>query len=94
MYRKGLWKDVKEYTKTTPPHVKAARKLKKIESNVIEYVMTTDGPEPVQIVKHPLDYDHYVEKQLKPIADTILVFFNQKFEDIITGNSQKSLFDY
>jgi DNA polymerase II len=94
VYRKGLWKDVKEYVKTTPPHVKAARKLEKIESNVIEYVMTTDGPEPIQLVKHALDYDHYIEKQLKPIADTILVFFNQKFEDIIDGNKQKSLFEF
>ena len=94
VYRKSISKNLKEYTKTTPPHVKAARKLGKIETNVIEYVMTVDGPEPVQKIEHKLDYDHYIEKQLKPIADTLLVFFNQKFEDIIEGNKQKSLFEY
>lgn len=94
VYRKSISKDLKEYVKTTPPHVKAARKLGKIESNVISYVMTVEGPEPVQKIEHKLDYDHYLDKQLKPIADTILVFFHQKFEDIITGNKQKNLFEY
>src|SRR3989344_4476455 len=83
IYRKGLRKNVEQYTKTTPPHVKAARKLKKVESSVIEYVMTEDGPEPVQNQKHRIDYDHYINKQLKPIADSILVFFNKKFDDLI-----------
>lgn len=94
VYRKSISKELKEYVKTTPPHVKAARKLGKIESNIISYVMTVEGPEPLQKIEHRLDYDHYIEKQLRPIADTILVFFNQKFEDIITGNKQKSLFEY
>jgi len=94
IYRKSLRKDVAEYTKTTPPHVKAARKLKKIDSSLIEYYMTKEGPEPIQALKHKIDYDHYIGKQIKPIADTILSFYNLKFEEVLSGKKQTSLFDF
>ncbi len=94
IYRKSLRKDEKEYTKTTPPHVKAARKLEKIESSIIEYVLTTEGPEPIQNQKHKIDYDHYIKKQIKPIADTVLSFFDTKFEDVIKGTKQTTLFGF
>ena len=94
VYRKALRKDVDEYTKTTPPHVKAARKLSKITSNIIDYVLTVDGPEPIQKIEHSIDYDHYIDKQIKPIADTVLSFFNLDFDDIIRGSEQKNLFNY
>ena len=92
VYRKSIRKDLKEYTKTTPPHVKAARKLNHLESNVIEYYMTLDGPEPIQNLKHKLDYEHYVTKQIKPIAEQILSLFNQKFEDLAQETRQTKLF--
>ncbi|MBN1645851.1 DNA polymerase II [Candidatus Woesearchaeota archaeon] len=94
VYRKALRKDVEEYTKTTPPHVKAAMLLDKIDSNIIEYYMTADGPQPVQNLKSRIDYEHYIDKQLKPIADSILVFFRQNFDDVIAGAEQKTLFGY
>lgn len=94
VYKKALRKEVSEYTKTTPPHVKAARQLESIESSIIEYYMTVDGPQPLQKLKSKIDYEHYIEKQLKPIADSILVFFNQNFEDVISGKKQKSLMEY
>ncbi len=94
IYKKALRKEVAGYTKTTPPHVKAARQLDVIESNIIEYYMTVDGPQPLQKLKSKIDYEHYVEKQIKPIADSILGFFNQNFEDVISGKKQKSLFEY
>jgi len=95
IYRKAIRKEVEEYTKTTPPHVKAARLLgSELKSNIIEYVMTSEGPEPIQKQKHKIDYEHYIDKQIKPIADAILVFYNQNFDDIIKGSSQKTLFGY
>lgn len=94
IYRKSIRKDLSEYTKTTPPHVKAARMLPKLRSNIIEYYMTVNGPEPVEITKSSIDYDHYIEKQIKPIAETILALFGQNFDDVISGTNQKSLFDY
>lgn len=94
VYRKALRKDVSEYTKTTPPHVKAAMKMDVIASDLIEYVLTVDGPEPVQNLKHDIDYDHYIDKQLKPIADAILGFYNTSFDEQVSGSSQASLFDF
>jgi len=92
VYRKSIRKELHEYTKTTPPHVKAARQLDVLESNVIEYYITTEGPEPIQKLKHKLDYEHYIEKQIKPIANQILVLFGRTFDDIIKNSKQSKLF--
>lgn len=92
VYRKSIRKELEEYTKTTPPHVKAARKLDNLESNVIEYYITLDGPEPIQKLKHKIDYEHYVTKQIKPIAEQILALFNKKFEDLAQETKQTKLF--
>jgi DNA polymerase-2 len=56
--------------------------------------MTDKGPEPVQLMKGKIDYDHYVEKQVKPIADSILAFYDTTFDDLIKSRTQSSLFDF
>jgi DNA polymerase-2 len=69
VYRKALRKPISDYTRSQPPHVKAAAMLEPEEQGgLIEYVMTRDGPQPVARQSAPIDYEHYVEKQLKPIA--------------------------
>ena len=95
VYRKQIRKALEDYTRITPQHVFAARQLgDKFKGNIIEYYITTSGPEPKQILKHKLDYEHYIEKQIKPIAETILIFFNVSFDDIIKGSKQTKLFSY
>ncbi|MFH1399947.1 MAG: DNA polymerase II, partial [Nanoarchaeota archaeon] len=98
VYRKQIRKDLKEYTKTTPPHVKAARMLEangvELQSNIIRYVMTVDGPQPVELAKSKLDYDHYIDKQLKPLADSILSFFDTDFDELRRNSSQRKLFGF
>ncbi len=98
VYRKSIRKELGDYTKTTPPHVKAARILEekegKLTSSIIEYVMTAKGPEPKGHETDEIDYDHYIEKQLKPIADSVLGFFGTSFDDLTSGTSQKTLFSY
>ena len=95
VYTKSIRKDLKEYTKITPPHILSARKLLErggiIESNKIKYVITEDGPEPVEKMKSKIDYEHYIKRQIQPIADSILVFFNTNFEDVLKGNKQLDL---
>ncbi len=93
IYRKALRKSPEEYVKTTPPHVKAARKLSKLTTNLIEYYQTINGPEPVEKKESSIDYQHYVDKQLKPVANTILKPINKDFDEILKGK-QKSLFDF
>ncbi len=98
VYKKSIRKSLAEYTKTTPPHVKAGRILEKklggLPSNIIEYVMTENGPEPVDYTTGAIDYEHYIEKQLKPIADSVLGFYGTSFDDLAAGSSQKTLFGY
>ena len=94
IYRKGIRKSVKEYTKTTPPHIKAARKAGIKKVGIIEYYMTVDGPEAVGFHKSKLDYEHYIDKQIKPIAEAILMFFDEKFENVSKEHKQVSLGDF
>ena len=92
VYRKAIRKPLEEYTKITPSHIKAARKLKDFKGKSIEYVYTKDGVEPLQLAKGNYDYDHYIKKQIKPIAEAVLVFFDLKFDELVSG--QKTLFGY
>ncbi len=91
--RKSIRKELVEYTKTTPPHVRAARKLKTISSNVIEYYMTPgNDPFPVELMKgQKIDYEYYIEKQIEPLADTVLSFYGSTFADLMKGHTQQGL---
>ena len=94
VYRKGVSKKLKDYTKTAPPHVRAARMLDEFEGRVIRYVMTVAGPEPIQNRSGAaFDYDHYSEKQLAPIADMVLRFFDMDFHSITRNQNQLNLFE-
>ncbi|MBU2639724.1 MAG: hypothetical protein KKG75_03390 [Nanoarchaeota archaeon] len=91
IYRKNVRKELEMYTKITPPHIRAARKLKNFQGNVIEYIMTEDGPEPIENLKNKIDYEHYIDKQIKPIADSVLVFFDLSFDELLEGSTQTNL---
>ena len=90
-YKKAVRKNLGDYTKTTPAHVKAARKQTGPRARIIEYVVTDAGPEPVEDRRGRLDYEHYVEKQLEPIADAILRFVGLYFADLVGRPRQLEL---
>nr|MDT0253266.1 DNA polymerase II [Endozoicomonas sp.] len=101
VYKKRLRRRLNDYVKNVPPQVRAARMadeqnraagkpLQYQNRGSVQYVFTMNGPEPLDYLNSVIDYDHYVTKQLKPIADGILPFVNLDFEKIIT--SQSSLF--
>src|SRR6266404_1420381 len=91
-YKKAVRKRLAEYTSTTPAHVKAARKQQGAErQRIVEYVMTTAGPEPVDTRRGALDYRHYVDKQIEPIADAVLRFLSIRFGDVIGRARQLEL---
>jgi DNA polymerase-2 len=90
VYRKNLRKDADEYTATTPPHVAAARKSQ-AQGRLISYVMTTSGPEPIDNVLSPLDREHYVAKQIKPVAEPVLDTLGLDFERVIGDARQLDL---
>jgi DNA polymerase-2 len=93
VYKKGISKRLEEYTKNVPPHVRAARMLDQLDGRIVSYIMTTTGPEPVQKRSNPAyDYRHYSEKQLAPIADMVLRFFDLDYRSLIIGGKQLNLF--
>ena len=96
VYRKSLRKGADTYTATTPPHVAAARKSpqpagKALGKKVIEYVMTTGGPEPLDNIQHPPDREHYVAKQIRPVAEPVLATLGLDFDTVIGDGRQAEL---
>ncbi len=82
IYKKRLRKDVEDYTKNVPPHARAAKLLNE-PRDVIYYAITQRGPIPVELKHNDFDYDHYIEKQLKPIADSVLSLLGKDFDSIV-----------
>jgi DNA polymerase II len=73
-----------------PPHVRAARladdynhrlgrPLQYQRGGWISYLITTAGPEPLENLQAPVDYHHYLTRQLQPVADAILPFVGDAF---------------
>ncbi|GAA3918146.1 DNA polymerase II [Litoribacillus peritrichatus] len=91
IYRKRLRRPLRDYVKNVPPHARSAKiadqknaalgkSLQYQNKGWISYVITLTGPEPIEYRESELDYQHYLEKQLKPIADGILPFIGLDFD--------------
>ncbi|MDP2502885.1 DNA polymerase II [Vibrio splendidus] len=92
-YRKRLRRNLQDYQKNIPPQVRAARMADDINQRLgrplqyqrkgtIEYIITLNGAEPKEYQQSNTDYQHYIDKQLKPVADAILPFIGKDFESI------------
>ncbi len=92
VYLKNLRKSADDYTATTPPHVAAARKSVQPPERLIRYVMTTAGAEPLDNVQHPLDREHYVDKQIRPVAEPVLTALGLDFERVIGDSRQIDMY--
>ncbi|MFQ6371514.1 DNA polymerase II [Shewanella sp. YIC-542] len=76
--------------KAHAPHVKAAQRLITGLQNPdygkkgarIEYVITSNGPEPVLLSHGTPDYQYYLEKQIRPVAEPVLTQLQLSFEQI------------
>ncbi|MCG5262644.1 DNA polymerase II [Cupriavidus gilardii] len=95
IYRKRLRRQLDDYQRNVPPHVRAARvaddfnrergrPLQYRQGAWIQYVMTTAGPEPLEVRRAPIDYDHYLTRQLQPVADAILPFVGDAFDNVVS----------
>ena len=92
VYRKSMRKDPSAYTATTPPHVAAARQMAGQTRGRVAYVVTVAGPQPVSDRRHPLDYEHYVEKQVRAVADPVLTLLGLDFARVVGDDRQLTLF--
>ncbi len=85
IYRKRLRRKLSDYQRNVPPHVQAARLYSErgleapSRGSWIEYVITRSGAEPADAALAPLDYQHYLDRQLQPVADGILCFLGTSF---------------
>lgn len=92
VYKKGLRKSLEEYTATTPPHVAAARKMSGRARRLIAYVVTTAGAEPAAERVSAIDYEHYVQKQVRPVAEPVLAVLGLDFDKVVGDDAQLELF--
>ncbi len=94
VFRKRLRRRLDDYQRNVPPHVRAARIADEYNlqqrrqrqyqnGGWISYLITLAGPEPLEVRRTAIDYDHYVTRQLQPIADAILPFVNDSFSALI-----------
>ena len=101
VYRKRLRHRLDAYEVNVPPQVRAARiadahnaKLNRPQQyqrgGWIQYVMTQSGPEPLEARHSRIDYEHYLVKQLQPIADALLQPLGDSF--VALTSAQKVLF--
>jgi len=90
VYRKRLRRRLEDYQRNLPPHVQAARRYPEQglalprRGDWVEYVITAAGAEPAAVPGSPLDHEHYVERQLAPVADGILGLLGTSF-GAVTG---------
>lgn len=91
-YRKAVRKELDAYTKTTPPHVRAARLQADSRARIVSYTMTVNGPQPSGEETAPPDYRHYIEHQLRPVADAILRLIGTDFDAVSGAPRQLALF--
>ena len=101
VYRKRIRRPLAEYQKNVPPHVQAARHADALlqqqgeearydQGGWIEYVITMAGPRALDINDQPLDYEHYLERQMMPVVDGILNLLGDNYDNIM--NRQMSIF--
>ncbi|MCU1715743.1 DNA polymerase II [Pseudomonas sp. 5P_3.1_Bac2] len=96
VYRKRLRRSLSDYQRNVPPQVRAARLADDYNAahgrpqqyqngGWINYVITQHGPQPLEAISAPMDYEHYLSKQLQPVADAILPFVDDDFGTLIGG---------
>lgn len=98
-YRKRLRGKLDSYDRITPPQVRAARLADEHNARLrrplqyqnggwISYVMTINGPEPLEVWRSAIDYEHYLLHQLRPIADAILSPIGSRFDTLISQQAE------
>jgi DNA polymerase-2 len=91
VYRKLLRKEPASY-KRQPPHVQVAQQLGLPVGRLVRYVITRAGPQPALGATAPLDYEHYIDKQLRPAAQPVLELYGLDFDRIVGKERQLKLF--
>ncbi len=92
VYRKAVRKDLDAYVASTPPHVAAARKASGRQGALVAYIITMNGPEPAEERRSAIDYEHYVQKQVRAVSEPVLALLGLDFNRVIGDEAQLKLF--
>ena len=98
IYSKQLTRPLAKYTKTQPPHVRAAKMADELRYQQglpseydrgrkrVQYVYTLAGVMPYlgESDLDNLDYQHYIDKQVLPIAEGVFQMLHLNVVDILT----------
>ncbi|MEP0074312.1 MAG: DNA polymerase II [Marinomonas sp.] len=98
VYSKQLSRPLSSYTKNKPPHIRAAAIIDQKRAKLgqpleydkgrkrVYYLYQITGVIPYETTDDlvNLDYEHYIEKQIEPIAESILPFFHTNMESILS----------
>jgi len=104
VYKKRIRKPLSTYVKNVPPQIQAAKLASELYAQQhlnspyenggwIEYIITKQGPVAIECLSQApfkIDYDHYLEKQISPVVDSILYFLNERFSTLI--DPQRDIF--
>jgi DNA polymerase-2 len=71
-------------------HLSQGRPAQYRRGGWIQYVMTAAGPEALETQRSAIDYEHYLSRQLEPVADAILPFLGDSFARLTSP--QQTLF--
>jgi len=93
IYRKRIRRNLDDYVRNISPHVQAARVARDMlakhgklnaypRGSWVRYMLTINGPEPVEFCTSNLDYDLYIDRQIAPIVDSIVQFHQTSFDSI------------
>jgi DNA polymerase-2 len=99
VYKKRLRGKLDSYERGAQPQVRAARLADEHNTRVgrtlryqnggwISYLMTTNGPEPMETWRSAIDYEHYLTHQLRPVADAILSQTGDRFDALISHQAE------
>jgi len=99
VFRKRIRRPLGEYQKNIPPHVQAANKAESYfaeqalpsrykNGGWVEYVITVAGPQVVDLCDQPLDYEHYIDRQIEPIVDGLLPLLGDSYGRIMDKQLQ------
>ena len=98
VYHKALRKEAGTY-RARAPHVVAARKQAAVRPGepaglrgTVDYVITVEGPEPAAGRHHRIDYEHYIERQIRPVAEPVLAISRRDFGEVRRNERQLELF--
>ncbi len=98
VYSKQLTRPLAKYTKTLPPHVRAAKMVDEERAKLglppeydrgrkrVSYLYQLSGVVPYRDESDlvNVDYQHYIDKQILPIVEGVFLMLNMNANDILT----------